>query len=82
MDNGLPNCWEIISCGREKGGDKVAELGECVASTRGMGHSCWAVAGTLCGLKSRGRLHGSSVYVTCVRFSNCTIVRMEQEEKR
>jgi hypothetical protein len=48
MDNRLPNCWEIINCGREKGGDKAAELGECVASKKGMGHSCWAVAGTLC----------------------------------
>lgn len=47
MDNKLPNCWEITNCGREKGGCREGELGECVASKQGMGHSCWAVAGTL-----------------------------------
>ena len=36
-------------CGREKGGPKVGELGECIASKEGLGHSCWAIAGTLCG---------------------------------
>jgi hypothetical protein len=54
MDNRLPNCWEIKNCGREKGGDRVEELGECVASKEGMGHSCWAVAGTLCDVEVRG----------------------------
>jgi len=54
MDNRLPNCWEIINCGREKGAYKVGELGECVASKEGMGHSCWAVAGTLCGGEIQG----------------------------
>ena len=49
MDNRLPNCWEIMNCGREKGGDREKELGECVASREGMGHTCWAVAGTLGG---------------------------------
>ena len=45
----MKNCWEIKACGREAGGGKVAELGECVASKEGFGHSCWAIAGTLCG---------------------------------
>lgn len=27
----------------------MAELGECIASKEGLGHSCWAIAGTLCG---------------------------------
>ncbi len=54
MDNRLPNCWEIVNCGREKGGEKVGELGECEASKKGMGHSCWAVAGTLCGGEVKG----------------------------
>ncbi len=45
----LPHCWEIKKCGRESGGSKVPELGECPASKAGMGHSCWVVAGTLCG---------------------------------
>lgn len=45
----MKNCWEIRGCGREKGGAKVEELGECIASIESMGHSCWAIAGTLCG---------------------------------
>jgi hypothetical protein len=49
MTNLMKNCWEIKQCGRENGGNKVRELGECVASIEGLGHSCWAIAGTLCG---------------------------------
>ena len=45
----LLNCWEIYKCERQKGGKKVNELGECPASKKKMGHSCWAVAGTLSG---------------------------------
>ena len=45
----LLNCWEIYKCDRQKGGKKVNVLGECVTSKKKMGHSCWAVAGTLCG---------------------------------
>ena len=44
----LQNCWEITNCGRHKGGPKVNELGECIASREGMGHSCWVIAGTMC----------------------------------
>ncbi len=49
MSERLKNCWEILNCGREKGGSKVIELGECIAAKEGLGHSCWAIAGTLCG---------------------------------
>ena len=55
MTDRLKNCWEFKQCGRESGGAKVAELGECIASTQGLGHSCWAIAGTLCG----GTVQGS-----------------------
>ena len=50
----MKNCWEIKNCGREAGGAKVAELGECVASKEAFGHSCWAIAGTLCGGEVQG----------------------------
>ena len=49
MADRLKNCWELRRCGRERGGPKVAELGECAASREGFGHSCWAIAGSLCG---------------------------------
>lgn len=39
----------MTNCGRHKGGPKENELGECIASREGMGHSCWAIAGTMCG---------------------------------
>lgn len=54
-ENGLPNCWEIEGCGREEGGLHEAEFGACVTAKEGMGHSCWAVAGTLC----RGEVQGT-----------------------
>ena len=54
MSNELKNCWEILNCGRENGGPKVAEFGECTASKEGLGHSCWAIAGTLCGGEIQG----------------------------
>ena len=54
MSEKLLNCWEILECGREKNGDKVNELGECIASIDAMGHSCWIAAGTLCGGKVQG----------------------------
>ncbi len=64
MDEKLPNCWEIEKCGREKGGHKVHELGECIASNEGMGHSCWAIAGTLCGDKIQGTVAQKIGYCT------------------
>ena len=53
MDMVFLNCWEIKKCERQKGGNKVNVLGECIASREGMGHSCWAVAGTLCSGKNQ-----------------------------
>jgi hypothetical protein len=41
MDVELLNCWEIKKCERQKGGMKVYELSECIASKSDMGHSCW-----------------------------------------
>jgi len=58
----MKNCWEIRNCGREAGGAKVAELGECVASKENFGHSCWGIAGTLCGGEVQGSVrdkHGN-----------------------
>jgi hypothetical protein len=45
----LQNCWEITNCGPHKGGPKESEPGECIASRERMGHSCWEIAGTMCG---------------------------------
>jgi hypothetical protein len=63
MTDRLKNCWEIKNCGRNKGGSKVPELGECIASKERLGHSCWAIAGTLCG----GTVQGT----TAQKEKNC-----------
>ena len=47
------NCWEFKKCGREAGGAKAKELGVCPAYPN-HGHSCAALAGTLCGGKVQG----------------------------
>jgi hypothetical protein len=67
------NCWEFKKCGREPGGAKVGELGECPAAKEKLvdglndgkngGRSCWAIAGTLCG----GKVQGSFA----AKLSNC-----------
>ena len=59
------NCWEAKNCGREPGGPKVADLGECPSARLpsffngknggvAAGRYCWKIAGTLCGGKVQG----------------------------
>ncbi|TAN41854.1 MAG: hypothetical protein EPN22_14030 [Nitrospirae bacterium] len=58
------NCWEAKKCGREPGGEKIAELGECPAvssfKAHGINHginggrACWAITGTYCEGKIQG----------------------------
>jgi hypothetical protein len=59
------NCWEFEKCGREPGGAKVTEHGICPAATdttvNGInegtmgGRICWAIAGTFCHEKVKGK---------------------------
>jgi hypothetical protein len=64
MNKELLNCWEIKKCQRQKAGKKENELGECIASKKRMGHSCWAVAGTFCGGKIQGTIAQKIRYCT------------------
>ena len=58
------NCWEYMECGREPGGAKVKELGECPAPSAsthtninrgdGGGRACWTIEETLCEGSSLG----------------------------
>jgi len=69
-----PNCWEVMKCGRQPGGDKVSQLGLCPAATetsfdgtnggKNAGRFCWKVAGTMCGGKVEG--------VVARRLKSCT----------
>ena len=80
------NCWEVMMCGREKGGKKAGELGVCPAaadqsfdginSGKCGGRICWAVAGTFCG----GCAQGSFVdkRPSCL---NCDFYQMVQDEE-
>ena len=64
MEQKRINCWEYKKCGRAPGGDKVEEMGVCVASIdssfdginfgKNAGRICWAVAGTCCDGKVQG----------------------------
>lgn len=68
------NCWEFKKCGRQPGGDKVAELGVCpAAETKSLdgihrgdnaGRACWIIAGTFCG----GKVQGTHA----AKHENCT----------
>lgn len=68
------NCWEVMKCGREPGGSKVAESGVCLAAIEvrasgihgghNAGRCCWAITGTLC----HDHPHGTFVQ----KFKTCT----------
>lgn len=80
------NCWEFKHCGRQPGGEKVAELGVCPAAVekrldgvnhgRAAGRCCWALTGTLCG----GKVQGSFAMKlgNCMKCEFFTLVRQEE----
>ena len=80
------NCWEVKKCGREKGGVKTAEFGECPAAAdsssngvndgKNAGRICWAVAGTFCGGKVQGDF--AQKQVSCMACEVFKQVKSEQ----
>jgi hypothetical protein len=82
------NCWEVLKCGREQGGENVDELGICPVITanefdgmnNGMcgGRFCWAIAGTLC----NGQVQGTYAK----KLKGCLqcefLIRVHEEEGR
>lgn len=80
------NCWEFKKCGRQQGGQYVAELGLCPASAekradgmnagRNGGRICWALTGTLCGGKVQGAF--AQKLESCVACDFYRLVRAEQ----
>ena len=84
----LPDCWDIKNCGRESGGNKVPEFGECPASVQKMGHSCWVLAGTFCGGEVQGTFAqkeqncmGCEVFKRYVRSFGTDKARLEAEHQ-
>ncbi len=65
MTQKLPNCWEYMKCGREKGGINAEKSGVCPAAADNVFHGfnsginggriCWLMAGTFC----NGRIQGT-----------------------
>ena len=63
-DENKLNCWEFKGCGREPGGENIADCGICPASIeekldgihggKNAGRACWAVAGTMCEGEAEG----------------------------
>ena len=52
-----PNCWEVLDCGREAGGNRAGEqvcpaavdaTGDGINGGKNAGRICWAVRGTFC----------------------------------
>jgi hypothetical protein len=68
------NRWEFMRCGRQPGGNKVAQLGVCRAAIASDAHGlngglnggrvCWVVRGTLCG--------GTVQRTFAAKMSRCT----------
>ena len=74
MSDEFKNCWEIMRCGRERNGHKTLEFGECIASKDGLGHSCWAIAGTLCG----GEVQGTAAR----KYNSCMVCEVYKKYHR
>ena len=80
------NCWELMKCGRQPGGEKVDELGVCPASIEsradGMnsgkmgGRSCWTITGTFCDGEIQGEF--ASKMSDCV---DCEFYRLVTHEE-
>ena len=80
------NCWESKKCGRQPGGARVAELGECPAATderlegvhggHRAGRACWVIAGTLCGGAAQGTF--ASKFGTCKECHFYGLVRRQE----
>jgi hypothetical protein len=80
------NCWEYKKCGREPGGEHVAEFGICpvaletktdgINSGKNGGRCCWAVTGTLCGGKVQGTF--AAKMLNCM---NCDFYKIVWKEE-
>lgn len=81
------NCWEIMGCGRELGGQRVAEAGVCPAASikkadginsgKNAGRICWAVAGTVC---DKG-IHGDMARKSKESCLECEFYKLVEREE-
>ena len=80
------NCWDVLRCGREPGGDKIDGKGPCPAAvdeeangvnsgTNG-GRVCWAISGTFCGMQVAGS--AAARLISCLSCDFFTQVLQEE----
>ncbi len=81
------NCWEVLQCGREPGGENADEAGTCPAAVNKSfdgtnkgnmaGRFCWTVAGTYC----NGEIQGifAHKFEDCLRCSFFKKVQREED---
>lgn len=82
------NCWEFMDCGRDPGGESIAERGICPASVEerlngvhggiNAGRACWALVGTMCGGKIQGTF--AQKYRNCGKCIFYKTVREEEDK--
>lgn len=82
------NCWELMKCGRELGGERSLELGVCPAATQVMmdgihngsngGRACWVISGTMCDDCIQGTF--AEKYDDCGQCEFYEYVRSEEGE--
>ena len=75
------NCWEVMLCGREPGGNKSEEFGICPAAIderldrthggKNSGRTCWVIAGTFCD----GTVQGTFAK----KYRDCTICEFHRQ---
>ena len=80
------NCWEHMHCGREPGGDKIGQLGDCPAHSevrftgtnggKGGGRYCWRVIEK--GPEDLQAPHWSDRNRNCLCCSFMSLVRTEE----
>jgi hypothetical protein len=80
------NCWEVMNCGRQTGGENVNNLGGCSAAlsneydsvNRGShgGRFCWVISGT--GFKGEGSCTYARKIKSCL---NCKFLKQVNEEE-
>lgn len=68
-------CWEYKQCGREAGGKKENEMGQCPAYPDHGAH-CARITGTLCGDQVQG-----SFAMKLVSCMNCDFYRSKHYDK-
>jgi hypothetical protein len=80
------DCWEVMKCERQPGGEHVKALGECPATLpyeydninkgKDGGRFCWAIAGTFCSGQVQGTY--AKKLMSCI---HCKFLKQVNEDE-